>query len=259
VTVLEFKGRYYKYLPRDETGYHFEDFTVDVKEAALVAVDLYNTLGYSPEDPPAPEVDVVVSGERKTKAFHKDIVLNCIAPALEAARSIGLPVIYVTNSAPRINIDNSEFARRRMRFSGWRTEDLFAEECVDPREYTFGHSRHIKISKVVEPQPGDFYVRKHVNSGFFETRLDSLLRNLNTKVLFFVGFALDSCLGGTMIDALYRNYKVVLLRDGAAANDLPHEEEDMAFTRRMVLWVECKLGVTLTSQEFVQAVESQDG
>lgn len=149
MTILRLRGRYFKYLPREEMGYEFEEFEVDVNEAAFVAVDLYASLGYSPKDAPAPELNVLVSGKKKEP--HRDIVLNRIVPAIDAARRAGLPIVYVNNSAPRIRLESSEFERRRVRFSGWRSEDVFAEDCVDPREYAFGHSTHIKLSKVVEP------------------------------------------------------------------------------------------------------------
>ena len=62
----------------------------------------------------------------------------------------------------------------------------------------------------VKPRAGDYYIRKHVHSAFFDTRLDTLLRNLGCTTVVALGFALDMCVGTTMIDALWRNYRVVL-------------------------------------------------
>ncbi len=50
-------------------------------------------------------------------------------------------------------------------------------------------------------------------SGFHLTFLDTLLRNLGVKMLISVGFATNACLHTTLTDAMYRNYRVVLLRD----------------------------------------------
>jgi nicotinamidase-related amidase len=96
-------------------------------------------------------------------------------------------------------------------------------------------------------------VRKHVYSGFVGTRLDLLLRYLDIKNLFVVGFSADACLLTTVIDALWRNYKVVLLRDCTLANDLPDEQAELLGTQRMVTLLESLYCVSVTSQEFVEA------
>ena len=74
---------------------------------------------------------------------------------------------------------------------------------------------------MIAPQSDDYYIRKYVYSGFWDTRLDSLLRNLGIRTLVCAGFAADICLLGTMIDALYRNYRIVLLRDATQAVEIP--------------------------------------
>jgi ureidoacrylate peracid hydrolase len=57
-----------------------------------------------------------------------------------------------------------------------------------------------------------------------------------------------------MIDAVYRNYRVILLRDCTQAVEIPEVDgSDFAFTKRIVLWAECYLGYTVTSDQFVAA------
>lgn len=75
-------------------------------------------------------------------------------------------------------------------------------------------------------------------SGFVGTRLDFLLRYLDIKVLFTVGFSADACLITTVIDALWHDYKVILLRDSTLANDFPEEQERLLGTQRMVKMME---------------------
>ena len=70
----------------------------------------------------------------------------------------------------------------------------------------------------------------------------------------FVGFALDACLLATTLDALYRGYEVVVLRDCTLACDKPDEASTLSFTKRMVTWIEMMVGRTATSQAFIQAV-----
>jgi hypothetical protein len=39
-----------------------------------------------------------------------------------------------------------------------------------------------------------------------------------------------------MLDALNRNYRIVLLRDCTLASDTPEEATTLAFTQRMITW-----------------------
>jgi len=135
-------------------------------------------------------------------------------------------------------------------------DELYAEDDIDPKEYHYGPSDVLKYSKVIAPQEGDYYIRKHAHSGFFDTRLDTLLRTLGVKTLFYVGFALDMCLGTTMIDALWRNYRVMLLRDCTYAIEIFEVDALGSWTNRWLLYVECAVGYTLTSQDFIKACDA---
>lgn len=257
MAIINLRGRYYRFYPPERyLGYDYEDFQVDTDKAVFLVVDVYG-MGY--DDPTAGHPPGNQSSSSSGPSLYyllqreKDVVVNHIRPAMDAARQIGFPVVYVSNSAPRIALKRSEFGKQRKQNVGADLEDLFGEDCIDPKEYEYGTGDYIKYSKIIEPQPGDYYIRKHTYSGFFDTRLDTLLRNLDTKILICVGFALDFCLLGTMLDGLYRNYKIVLLRDCTLACDLPEERETLSFTNRMILWAECAVGVTLTSQEFIDA------
>jgi nicotinamidase-related amidase len=135
-------------------------------------------------------------------------------------------------------------------------ELMFAEDEIDPKEYHHGTSDHVKISRLLRPRPGEYFVRKHVYSGFVGTRLDLLLRYLDIKTLFCVGFSADACLFTTVVDALWHDYAVILLRDCTLANEMPEEEATLAFTQRMVKLMESLYCVSITSQEFVAACGS---
>ena len=111
---------------------------------------------------------------------------------------------------------------------------------------------------MIEPLPGDYFIRKHAYSGFFQTRLDGLLRNLGIRTLICVGFALDLCLGCTMLDAMNRNYQTLLLRDCTMAMELPGDVDDLSFTERMITWMEYAIGFTATSKTFIAACEAVD-
>ena len=126
---------------------------------------------------------------------------------------------------------------------------------MDPREYVYGNSNALEIPAEAAPQPQDYFLRKHAYSGFFETRLDGLLRNLAVKSLVCVGFSLDVCLGSTMVDAMNLNYQVVLLRDATLAQELPEDLEALSFTKRLITLTEYSIGFTAASNDFVTACD----
>src|SRR5918995_1206607 len=154
-------------------------------------------------------------------ASEGEIIRNAIRPALDAARAVGFPIVYVSNSAPRIAIKQSAYGEQKWETLHVVKDEIYAERNVDPLEYHAGPSNVLQFSEVIAPREGDYYIRKHVHSGFFDTRLDTLLRNLGVRNLVCVGFSADICLLGTMIDALYRNYRLVLLRDCTQAVEIP--------------------------------------
>jgi hypothetical protein len=63
---------------------------------------------------------------------------------------------------------------------------------------------------------GDIHVAKYAMSGFWDTPLDAILRNLQITTLLFAGVNLDQCVLCTLQDASFRGYDCLLLEDCAA-------------------------------------------
>lgn len=252
MSILKISGRYYRmYPPEKFLGYAEKTFELDTKETAFLVVDVYG-LGFD-EDESASQWSGMVS--KQSIEREKEVIVKHIRPALDAARKIGLPIIYVSNSAPRTALANSAYQEQKWDTLQVNKDELYAEDNIDPLEYHYGPSNVLKYSKVIAPQKTDYYIRKHVHSAFFDTRLDTLLRNLRIRTLICVGFALDMCLGNTMIDALWRNYRVILLRDCTYAIEVPEFDAPGSWTNRWILYVECAIGYTTTSARFIAACE----
>jgi len=260
---LKVKTRYYRLFPSDGyLGYAYEEYEADVEQSALLVVDVYG-LGFHPDDPsPSYRQDGHHDQDRPALAWlgsaehEARIVKTALLPALEAARGTGMTVIYLNNSAPKIGLRHSEFGKVLQRQLNTDMERMFAEDNVDAKEYHSGDSDHVKISKLLQPRVNEYFVRKHVYSGFVGTRLDLLLRYLGIKNLFAVGFSADACLMTTVIDALWHDYKVILLRDCTLANDFPEEQAELLGTQRMIKMMEALYCVTTTSEEFVEATRA---
>ena len=66
------------------------------------------------------------------------------------------------------------------------------------------------------PDPADIKVDKYRMSGFWDTPLDSILRNLGVTTLLFGGVNLDQCVLCTLQDANFLGYDCILVADCAA-------------------------------------------
>jgi len=255
--------RYFRLFPSDKyLGYAYEEYQADMDNSAFLVVDVYG-LGHHPDDP----VPTWKEGEAdvrdrpalawKDSADHEAVIVReSLLPALEKARKIGMPVIYLNNSAPKIALINSEFSHVLRRQLNTDMERMFAEDDIDPKEYHYGDSDHVKISKLLQPKEGEYFIRKHVYSGFVGTRLDLLLRHLKIHNLFVVGFSADACLFTTIIDALWHDYKCILLRDCTLANDYEEEQAELLGTKRMIKLMESLYCVSITSKEFIEAADA---
>lgn len=62
----------------------------------------------------------------------------------------------------------------------------------------------------------DIWVDKYRMSGFWDTPLDSILRNLGKTTLLFAGVNMDQCVMATLQDANFLGYDCLLLRDCSA-------------------------------------------
>jgi len=234
---LNIPGRFYRmYPPEAYLGYGEEMLTLPLDQTAFLLIDVYG-LGYSPGEPEPSRPALFYAGSTEVE---RRVMVDCIKPALEAARRITLPVIYVNNANQMVAAQHSEFGALLVRTHGLTVEERWE---TDPVEFQF--------SKIVEPQPGEYVVRKQMYSGFFETCLESLLRNLRIRNLVAVGFAANACVQATLTDALFRNYRVVLLRDCTAAMEYHDTAAGQTVTHGVIRHVEAFLGYTATSSDFV--------
>jgi nicotinamidase-related amidase len=68
----------------------------------------------------------------------------------------------------------------------------------------------------LKAEPQDIWVDKYRMSGFWDTPLDSILRNLGKTTLLFAGVNVDQCVMATLQDANFLGYDCILLRDCSA-------------------------------------------
>ncbi|WP_227308258.1 cysteine hydrolase family protein [Acidisoma cellulosilyticum] len=95
------------------------------------------------------------------------------------------------------------------------------------------------------PEPGDIHVAKFRMSGFWDTELDSILRNLAVTTLLFAGVNVDQCVLGTLLDASCLGYDCILLEDCSATTS-----PDYCFAATVYNVKQC-FGFVAQSSEFL--------
>jgi ureidoacrylate peracid hydrolase len=96
----------------------------------------------------------------------------------------------------------------------------------------------------------DIHVDKHRISGFWDTPLESILRNLDVTTLLFAGINADHCVLGTLMDANFHGFDTILVEDCTATTS-------PEFCLRATLHnVRFCFGFTTTSDELVAAISS---
>ncbi len=248
---IELPVRYFRFYPGDAPhGETFKTIQLDLSKTALLLVDVYHAAE-------KPQAEYLVNRQWENEWCR--IVDSCLAPLIASARSIGLPIIYTSNSSPRIEIKESAFGHRLLESLGFDPTEDFRELEVNPLEFDAGDPVQLFIPPQIAPHPGDYFIRKHTYSSFFETRLDSLLRNLGMTNIIIAGFVEDVCLLFTMADAVFRGYNTFLVRDGTLATEFPEEVNHFLHTQRTTVWIESFLGPTTSSQEFINAALEKNG
>lgn len=161
-----------------------------MSKEALVIIDMLN--------------DFVLPGA-PLEVLQTREVMPAIKKEIEKARAAGKPVLYVCDSHKP---DDKEFSK-----FGWpphAVRDTKGAEIVDE----------------LKPAGDDIVIEKTTYSGFYNTELDGTLRKLGVDSLRLTGCVTHICVMFTASDAVLRDYKVTVVRDGVAG--LAPEDHDAA-------------------------------
>jgi nicotinamidase-related amidase len=133
-------------------------------------------------------------------------VIRSISSAIEAARSAGIPVIYVVvgfrENSPEISPDNKSFSTIR------QNPAMLA-----------GLEEPIVIAAAIAPRPGDIVVTKRRTSAFTGSDLEVVLRAQQIRHLVLTGFATSGVVLSTLREAADKDFRLTVLSDGCADMD----------------------------------------
>jgi nicotinamidase-related amidase len=102
----------------------------------------------------------------------------------------------------------------------------------------------------LKPLPDDVMVDKYRISGFWDTPLDSILKNLGTRTILFAGVNTDQCVFCTLTDANFLGYGCIMLEDCCATTS-------PAFCTEATVWnVKKCYGFVTRSDDVIAALGS---
>ena len=124
-------------------------------------------------------------------------------------------------------------------------------------ELTPAHESHVlrkgdwgaAIVDELNPGDRDIQVTKHRYSGFWDTELDSILRNLGITTLFIGGVNMDQCVLSTLQDAAFLGYDCILLEDCSATTSPPYCIESTIYNVKLLY------GFVTQSADLLQALQ----
>jgi ureidoacrylate peracid hydrolase len=217
--------------------------SIDPVRAAVLVVDMQNDFGSPGGMFDRAGIDIAGIGE----------AVGAIAPVLQTARALGIPVVYLKmehrdDLADAGMPDSPHWLKHRPLGVGSAVEAPGGR----PGRILVRDTWNTDIVDALAPEPGDHIIPKHRYSGFFETDLDELLQSLGARYLLVTGCTTSVCVESTVRDAMFRDYSCVVLRDctaepiGASLQRTNHEAS--------LLVIETLFGWTATSEVVLAAL-----
>jgi nicotinamidase-related amidase len=182
--------------------------TADIARSALIVIDMQND--FCTEGGWLSGIGVDVSA--------LEGAIDSLRALVPAARAAGMPIVWV-NWGNRDDQANLPPGVARVYDPAGRGDGIGSELPNGSKVLTKG-SWGAALVDGLTAEPPDIHVDKYRMSGFWDTPLDTILRNLRVDTLFFTGVNSDQCVYSSLIDAACLGYDVVLV-DGAAATTSP--------------------------------------
>lgn len=181
-----------------------QQITFDAARTALLVIDMQNDFCH-PNGWLA-SIGVDISPAREPIAP--------LAEILPVVRKAEIPVVWINwgNRPDKANISPSLLHVYKPNGVGTGIGDPLPDGSAVLQKDSWSAA----IVDELAPAPQDILVDKYRMSGFWDTPLDSILRNLRVDTLLFAGVNLDQCVACTLHDANFLGYDCVLLSDCCA-------------------------------------------
>ncbi|HEY9743374.1 MAG TPA: cysteine hydrolase family protein [Coleofasciculaceae cyanobacterium] len=214
---------------------------LDLAKAAILVIDMQNDFCH-------PEGWLAHIGVDVTPAREPIEPLETLLPQL---RSVNIPVIWVNwgNRPDLLNISASLLHVYNPTGEGVGLGDPLPTKGAPV--LTAG-SWAAAVVDELEQNPEDIRVDKYRMSGFWDTPLDSILRNLGKTTLFFAGVNIDQCVMATLQDANFLGYDCILVKDCAATTS-----PEYCLKATLYNVNQC-FGFVVDSQSIIEAIKAEE-
>jgi nicotinamidase-related amidase len=182
-----------------------QTITVDLRRTAMIVVDMQND--FCAEGGWVDHLGVDVTPDRSP--------IGPLQQLLPALRTAGVQVIWLNwgNRPDLMNMAPNQLHLYKPTGEGVGLGDPLPGSGARVLEKD---SWAAAVVKELKQESGDIKVDKYRISGFWDTPLDSILRNLGIKTLLFGGVNIDQCVLCTLQDANFLGYGCVLVDDCSA-------------------------------------------
>jgi ureidoacrylate peracid hydrolase len=222
-----------------------EPIAIDTAETAVIVVDMQNDFGSK-------------GGMFDRAGIDISMIQRAVAPTarvLAAARKAGIRIVYLKMA---FQPDLSDMGLHGS--PNWRGHQrmgvgtaVHASNGTESR-ILVRDTWNTDIVSDLKPEPADTLIYKHRFSGFYQTNLDSTLKDFGARYLIFTGCTTSVCVESTIRDAMFRDYSPVLLADCTGepvGYGLPRSNHEAS-----LLLIETMLGWVSSSEQFIKALES---
>ena len=178
---------------------------INMNRTAVIVVDMQNDFCH-------PDGWLGHIGVDVTPARAPIAPLQHLLPVL---RQAGVPVIWLNwgNRADKLNLSPALLHVYNPHGNGIGLGDPLPQSGAPVLQ---AGSWAAAVVDELTPEHNDIMVNKYRMSGFQDTELDSILRNLDVTTLLFAGVNVDQCVLCTLQDANFRGYDCLLLDDCSA-------------------------------------------
>ena len=222
-----------------------EAITIAPAHSAVVVVDMQNDFGAE-------------GGMFATAGIDITGIRAAIAPTarvLQAARRAGITVVYLkmafrSDLSDAGGVDSPNWLKHQRLRVG---ETVNAPNGTASR-ILVRDTWNTEIVPELLPQPGDVVLYKHRFSGFYETDLHHTLQRRDITSLIVTGCTTSVCVESTIRDAMFRDYRCLLLEDCTAepiGDELPRSNHEAS-----LLLVQRTLGWVSTSDHLIAALDT---
>lgn len=220
-----------------------QSIAFDVNRTAVIIVDMQNDFCA-----PGGWFDTLGADLTNLRAIYPQV-----KSVADAARAKGLPVIWVgfgtrpdrANLAPIIR-----YPFARVGGGLGLGDEIHGKGRDAPHKILQKGSWGAQMVEELGAQPDDLYVDKHRISGFWDSPLDSILRNLDVKTIAFMGVNSDECVFATLIDGVFHGYDTIMIEDACATTSPANCHEAALYQVRFCF------GFTVNSSDWINAIES---